>query len=101
MSLSESAVYSTKSWSEENLTNLFTDFIKILQMCETCTKLEKCDDFMSDSSLCISCCEPCFIFNGIWDKCRETDYFNAHTSYGSLFLLQQTARKETKKCFQQ
>ena len=30
MSLSESVVYSTKSWSEENLTNLFTDFIKIL-----------------------------------------------------------------------
>lgn len=82
MSLSESVVNSAKSWSEENLTNLFTDFWKILQMSEACTKLEKCDDLMSDSSLCILCCEPWFIFNRIWGKCRETDNFNAHNSLG-------------------
>ena len=52
-------------------------------MSEARAKLEKCGDLMSDSSLCILCCEPCFIFNRIWDICRETDYFNAHTSYGS------------------
>ena len=38
-------VYSTKSGkSGENLTKVFTDHTKILQMCETCTKLVKCDN---------------------------------------------------------
>ena len=70
MSLPVSVVYSTKSGKKgENLTKLFSDHMKILQMCETCTKLVKCDDLIiNDSSLCSSYCEPCFTSNGICKK---------------------------------
>ena len=117
MSLPVSVVYSTKSGkSGENLTKLFTDRIKILQMCETCTKLAKFDDLMiNNSSLYSSYCEPCFTSNRICNKCKEIGHFDVHPALRSctkclslkqrcikrVFLfLQQTARKETKKkCF--
>ena len=56
MRLPVSVVYSTKSGkSRENLTKLFTDHIKTLPMCETCTKVVKCDNLIiNDSSLCSS-----------------------------------------------
>ena len=80
MSLPVSIVYSTKSGkSGENLTKLFSDHIKILQMCETCTKLVKCDDLIiNGSSLCSSYCEPCFTSNGICNKCKEIGHFDVH-----------------------
>ena len=117
MSLPVSVVYSTKSGkSGENLTKLFTDRIKILQMCETCTKLAKFDDLMiNNSSLYTSYCEPCFTSNRICNKCKEIGHFDVHPALRSctkclslkqrcikraFLFLQQTARKETKKkCF--
>ena len=117
MPLPVSVVYSTtkSGKSGEDLTKLFTDHIKILQKCETCTKLVKCDDLIiNDSSLCSLYCEPCFTSNRICDKCKEIGHFDFHLVLHSctkcfslkqqcirraLFLLQQTARKETKKCF--
>ena len=80
MSLPVSVVYSIKSGkSGENLTKLFTDHVNILQMCETCTKLVKCDNLIiNDSSLCSSNCEPCFTSNRICDKCKEISHFDVH-----------------------
>ena len=86
MSLPVSVVYSTKSGkSGENLTKLFTDRIKILQMCETCTKLAKFDDLMiNNSSLYSSYCEPCFTSNRICSKCKEIGHFDVHPALRSL-----------------
>ena len=85
LSLPVSVVYSTKSGkSEENLTKLFTDHIKILQMCKRCTNLAKCDDLIiSDSSLCSSYYEPCFTSNRICDKCKESGHFDVHWPHGN------------------
>ena len=113
MPLAVSVVYSTtkSGKSGEDLTKLFTDRIKILQKCETCTKLVKCDDvIINDSSLCSPYCEPCFTSNRICDKCKEIGHFDVYPVLRfctkCLSLKQQCIRrvffiirKETKKCF--
>ena len=73
MPLPLSVVYNIKSRkSGGNLTQLFTDHIKILQMCESCTKLVKLVDFIiNDSSLRSSYCEPGYTSNRISDKCKD------------------------------
>ena len=99
MSLPVSVVYSIKSAkSGGNLTKLFTDYIKILQMCETCTKLAKSDDLIiNDSSFCCSYCEPCFASNRIYDKCKEIGHFHIHCALSfckkCLSLKQQCKRR--------
>ena len=76
-----SVVYSTKSAkSGRNLTKLFTDHIRILQMCETCTKLAKSDDLtINDSSFYCSYCEQ----YRICDKCKEIGHFHVHLALSS------------------
>ena len=117
MPLPVSVVYSTtkSGKSGEDLTKLFTDRIKILQKCETCTKLVKCDDLIiNDSSLCSPYCEPCFTSNRICDRCKEIGHFDVHSVLCSctkcLSLKQQCIRRAffvittnceegNKKCF--
>ena len=112
MLLAVSVVYSTKSGkSGENLTKLFTNHIKVLQVCGTCTKLVKLGDLIiNDSSLCSSYCEPRFTSNRICDKCKEIGHFDVcpvlRFCTKCLSLKQQCIRrvffiirKETKKCF--
>ena len=101
VSLPVSVVYSTKSGKTgENLTNLFTDHIKILQMCELCTKLTKCEELIiKDSSLCQSYCEPCYISKTICENCKAVGHTSVHPSIRPSTKCILLKRKCVKRVF--
>lgn len=101
MSLPVAVVYSTKSGKTgENLTKLFTDHIKILQMCESCTKLTKCDDLIiNDSSLCQSYCECCYTSAKICEKCKEIGHASFHPALRSCTKCVLLKQRCVKRAF--